>query len=157
MKIYNRADVVNFMKVSEKFIRMQGFTEGGKSSNPSTYARRYIDEQGEREDVTGYATEISYAFDRIIENPVHDILAEIQDDELLGESVEILTVDFNKTTEDGSYEARLRTYSVIPDTAGDSTDAYTYGGRFRAAGLQKFGIAKGKPDATEVTFEENTI
>ena len=102
------------MKVDDGYKRMQGFTEGGKSLNSTTYDRRYIDEKTERSTVTGYSTEIAYSFDRIVGNAIHERIAQIHDNELAGETVEILTV--NTVTN----EARVRMYSVIPDADGDS-------------------------------------
>lgn len=155
MKVYNRADIVNYMKVNDKYVRMQGFTEAGKTLNTTTYDRRYVDEKTERSDTTGYSSEISYAFDRIIDNEIHDRIAEIHDEELTGETVEILTVNFNKKT-GSNYEARLRTYSVIPDTDGDSTDAYTYSGTFHASGSIQNGTATVTADEMEATFTAST-
>ena len=146
LKIYNRADIVNFMKVDDGYKRMQGFTEGGKSLNSTTYDRRYIDEKTERSTVTGYSTEIAYSFERIVGNAIHEKIAKIHDDELVGESVEILTV--NTTTK----EARLRNYSVIPDADGDSTDAYTYSGTFHAYGDIAVGTVVVTPDGMTATF-----
>ncbi len=149
LKIYNRADIVNFMRINEEFKRMQGFTEGGKSLNSTTYDRRYIDEKTERSTVTGYSTEIAYSFDRIFDNEIHEKLANIHDNELVGEVVEILTV--NTATK----EARLRSYSVIPDADGDSTDAYTYSGTFHADGEITQGTATVSADGMTATFTEN--
>lgn len=144
MEIYNRADVVNFMNTGTAenpvWTRMQGFTDGGKSMNSSTYDRRYIDEKTERSDVVAYKPAIAYSFDRIVGNAVHEKLVEINDNEVTGATVEILTIDFRATTT-GGYESRKRTYSVIPDASGDSTDAMTYSGSFSAAGTQIEGVA----------------
>lgn len=146
MQIYNRADIVNFMKVDDKYIRMQGFTSGGKESNAKKYSRQYIDENFERESTTGYAPNIPYNFDRIKDNAVHEKIAKIHDDELIGETAEILTV--NMLTK----EARLRTYDVNPETDGDGTDAYTYAGGFRASGKMTKGIATVSADGLTATF-----
>ena len=150
LTIYNRADIVNFMNtgtVSEPvYTRMQGFTEGGKSLNSSTYDRRYIDEKTERSTVTGYSTEIAYNFDRIVDNAIHEKLADIHDKELVGETVQILTVNLKNN------EARLRNYSVIPDADGDSTDAYTYSGTFHADGDIQEGTATVSTDGMTATF-----
>lgn len=154
LKIYNRADIVNFMNTGTSqapaYTRMQGFTEGGKSLNSSTYDRRYIDEKTERSTVTGYSTEIAYNFDRVQGNIIHNKIAEIHDKELVGEVVEILTV--NTIT----HEARLRNYSVIPDTDGDSIDAYTYSGNFHADGDIVEGTATVSSDGMTATFSEGT-
>ena len=150
MQIYNRADFVNFMNTGTKqapvFTRMQGFTAGGKELNPSTYARRYIDERNERETTTGYSPNIPYTFDRIVGNAVHDKVSKVHDDELVGETCEILTV--NLITK----EARLREFDINPDTDGDSTDAYTYSGNFHAIGEQEKGTATVSNDGMTATY-----
>lgn len=150
MQIYNRADIVNFMNTGTAqapvYTRMQGFTEGGKSLNSSTYDRRYIDEKTERSTVTGYSTEIAYNFDRIEGNAIHETLANIHDNEVVGQVVQILTVNMKNN------EARLRNYSVIPDADGDSTDAYTYSGNFHADGEITQGTATVAADGLTATF-----
>lgn len=150
MQVYNRADIVNFMNTGTTenpvYTRMQGFTEGGKSLNSSTYDRRYIDEKTERSTVTGYSTEIAYNFDRIVDNAIHEKLADIHDKELVGETVQILTVNLKNN------EAKLRNYSVIPDADGDSTDAYTYSGNFHADGEIQEGTATVSTDGMTATF-----
>lgn len=158
--ILNRADKVNFMDVEntdEKFTRMHGFTDGGKSSNANTYDRRYIDEETERSDVTGYGTEIAYAFDEMVEDPVHKVLVEVAEDEIRGKKVTIVTVDFSKSADEGAgkkFEARKRVFSVIPDASGDSTDAYTYSGTFKAAGKIIKGTATTEDDWETCSFTE---
>lgn len=154
--IYNRADIVNFMKPTaeaEKYDRMTGFTAAGKSMNASTYDRRYVDEKTERSDAIAYATAIGYNFDRMTENAVHTRIAEIHDKELVGQTVEIVTVNFNeKGTSNNSFKARKRVYSVVPDADGDSTDAYTYSGAFKANGNIVEGEATSTDDWKTCTF-----
>lgn len=154
-QVYNRADIVNFMKIgdAEKFTRMQGFTDAGKTMNPSTYDRRYVDEKIERSDVIAYSPEIAYNFDRMVGNEVHEAIVAIHNGELVGQSVEIVTVNFNeKGTTEGSFVARKRTYSVIPDAEGDGTDAYTYSGAFRASGEVVKGEATSVDEFKTCTF-----
>lgn len=156
-QVYNRADIVNFMKVEENFNRMQGFTDAGKSMNASTYDRRYVDEKIERSDVIAYAPEIAYNFDRMVGNEVHEKIAAIHNGELVGQAVEIVTVNFNeKGTAENSFKARKRAYSVIPDAEGDSTDAYTYSGAFRASGEVEEGEVTSTDDWATCTFAKNT-
>ncbi len=153
MEIYNRADIVTFMNTGTSqapvFTRMQGFTDEGTSMNSTTYSRRYVDERAEREDVTGYGTSIAYTLDRIKDNPVHEKICKIHEEELVGQSVEILSVN----TVDNS--AKLRTYSVIPDAMGDGTDAYQYSGSFKASGPMTLGTATLSSDGLTATFEED--
>lgn len=154
--IYNRADIVNFMKATEEattYDRMTGFTDGSRSLNSTTYDRRYIDEKAERSDVVSYSTEIAYAFDRMVDNNVHDRIAEIHDKELVGQTVEIVTVNFNeKGTATDTFKARKRKFSVVPDSDGDSTDAYTYSGSFKANGDIVEGTVTSTDDWSTCTF-----
>lgn len=125
---------------------MHGFTDMGKSANPSEYSRRYVDERTERSDVTGYAPEIGYGFDQTKGDKVQQVIVDITDDELTGKKVTIVTVDFSQEgATANTYVARKREYSVIPDSDGDSTDAYTYSGSFKAAG----DIVKGTASSTD--------
>jgi len=156
-QVYNRADIVNFAGLTLEattFQRMKGFTDGGKSLNSSTYDRRYIDEKTERSDVIAYATEIAYAFDRMYGNAVHNLIAKVHDDELVGQVIPIVTVNFNEPVE-GGYKAKYRLWSIQPDSDGDSTDAYTYSGAFKANGSMIEGVAKvlegNRTDTTTIT------
>ena len=156
-KLVKRSGKVAFMDVSTtqipNFLRMRKFTEISKSKNPTEYSRTYVDEDGEVVDVTGYSEEISYAFDLYSGNLVHEKIVKITDDELTGDEalVKILIVDFSKPVGSG-YEARLRTYSTVPDTEGDSTEAYTYSGAFRKNSKMSKGIATLNSDNTVATF-----
>ena len=161
-KLVKRSGKVAFMDVSTtqipNFLRMRKFTEISKSKNPTEYSRTYVDEDGEVTDVTGYSEEISYAFDLYSGNLVHEKIVKITDDELTGDEalVKILIVDFSKPVGSG-YEARLRTYSTVPDTEGDSTDAYTYSGAFRKNSKMSKGVATLNLDNTVATFTETEV
>ena len=161
-KLVKRSGKVAFMDVSTtqipNFLRMRKFTEISKSKNPTEYSRTYVDEDGEVTDVTGYSEEIAYAFDLYSGNLVHEKIVKITDDELTGDEalVKILIVDFSKPVGSG-YEARLRTYSTVPDTEGDSTDAYTYSGAFRKNSKMSKGVATLNLDNTVATFTETEV
>lgn len=159
-QLVKRSRKVAFMNVSTtaiaNFLRMTKFTEISKSKNPTEYSRTYVDEDGEVTDVTGYSEEISYNFDLHVGNLVHQKIVDITDNEKTGPDalVQILQVDFTKPVGDG-YEARLRTYSVVPDAEGDSTDAYTYSGAFRKNSNMTIGVATMNADNTVATFTAN--
>ncbi len=124
--------------------RMKGFTTFSVSKNPTEYSRRYVDEDFERTDVTGISAAIEFNFDQFDGNPVHDYIANIIDEELIGSAakIDIIVVDFTKEgSGSDSYTAKKRTYTVIPGTEGDSTDAYTYSGTFRADSETEIGTA----------------
>ena len=76
------------------YTRMTKFTSLSKSKNPKTYSRQYVDEDAAIEDVVGYAESISYAFDEEVGNTVHADIANIADEEQLGEDAvrEIIVV-----------------------------------------------------------------
>ena len=117
--------------------RMQHFTEMGKSSNPDEYSRKYVDEDGEVTDITGYAPSISYAFDQYEGNKVHQELITITDGEIVGTDAvrTILLVDFTRAGKtEGSYIAIKRDYAVVPDSDGDDENTYTYSGSFKSQG-----------------------
>lgn len=136
-KLVGRHQRVAFMGTGDgTFNRMTGFTSFSDGKNAIEYTRQYVDEASERSDVVGYATSYDYEFDRYAGNPVHDKLAEITDNEIMGTDaqVDVVVVDlFEKPGVDSSYTARKRTYSVIPDTEGDGTDALIYKGSLKAA------------------------
>ena len=137
---------------------MRKFTEISTSKNAVEYSRTYVDEDGETTDITGYGEEKSYAFDQYTNNPVHQKIVDITDNEKTGPDalVNILIVDLSKKVSSGTgYVARLRTYSVIPDTEGDSTDAYTYSGTFRKNSGFTVGTAVLSENDTIATFTEN--
>ena len=163
-KLVKRSGKVAFMDVgtsgTPSYKRMTKFTEMAQSKNAQEYSRSYVDEDGEVTDVTGYSPEISYAFDQYTGNEVHEKLVDITDNEKTGADalVSILIVDFSKPASGGSgYEARLRTYSVIPDTEGDATEAYTYSGAFRKNSGFTVGVATLSENNTIAEFEEDEV
>lgn len=143
-KLVARHKRLAFMKTADgKYVRMTGFTSLGESKEAKEYSRQYVDEATERADVVGYATGISYEFDRHTNTPVHETLAAISDDEIVGTDaqVTVVSVDLFSEKPDGSCVARLRTYSVIPDGSGDGTDALIYKGTLKAASEITHGTA----------------
>lgn len=142
-KLVKRSKKVAFMGVitepsTETFHRMTKFTDFSKSSNPTEYSRQYVDEDGEVTDVTGYSPEISYAFDYYTGNAVHKDIIDITDNEKVGDDAvrNIIIVDFTRPVEsqEDQFYAKKRPYAIIPDSEGDSTDAYTYSGSLKNKG-----------------------
>lgn len=124
------------------YTRMTKFTSLSKSKNPKTYSRQYVDEDAAIEDVVGYAESISYAFDEEVGNAVHADIANIADEEQLGEDAvrEIIVVFLDQEGEtSGSKRAVKRSYAVIPNGEGDKVEAYTRAGDFKCRGPQVFG------------------
>lgn len=159
-KLVGRHKRLAFMKTEENtYSRMTGFTTLNETKEAKEYSRQYVDEAAERTDVVGYATGIEYGFDRYTENDVQKKIASITDDELLGAEaqVEIVTVNIFEDDGKGNCPARKRTYSIVPDSIGDGTDALIYSGTFKAVS----DIVKGYCTTTDgwktCTFKEGQI
>lgn len=160
-KLVKRSDKVSFLGCindgTETFNRMRGFTTLSGSKNPSEYSRRYVDEEFETTDVTGYSPSIDFGFDQYIGDLVHEEMVEILDGEKLGTEARrnIVTVDFSQPIgEEGSYKAVKREYAIIGDAEGDSMDAYTYGGTFKATSKTIVGTATVDDTGAVATFTE---
>ena len=153
MALKKRSQVLAFFEVLSSTInRMTGFTSLSKSMNPKEYTRQYIDMEGEITDVIGYSPSLDFAFDCDTTNAVHTDLASISDDSKTGSDAEryIYSVDLTKVSGAG-FVARKRKYSVIPDAEGDSMDAYTYSGSFKAKDSDIVGVAVLNADKTQIT------
>lgn len=157
-KLVKRSDKVAFLDVgtaeAPDFQRMRKFTDISTSKNSKEYNRQYVDEESEDNDIVGYGEEKSYGFDQYTNNLVHEKIVKITDDELTGDDakVRVLVVDKTKKVENKGFEARLRTYAVIPDSDGDSTDAYTYSGSLKAKGAFEKVVATISDDGKKATL-----
>lgn len=157
--LVKRSDKVSFFgnmsSGTETFNRMRGFTTLSGSKNPIEYSRQYVDEEMETTDVVGYSPSVEFGFDQYANDLVHEEMVEILDGEKTGTEARrnIVTVDFSKpTANSGEYEAVKREYAIIGDAEGDGTDAYTYGGTFRATGKRIEGTATLNSDNSVATF-----
>lgn len=160
-KLVKRSDKVSFLgclkEGTETFNRMRGFTTLSGSKNPTEYSRRYVDEEFETTDVTGYSPSIEFGFDEYTDDLVHSEMVDILDNEKLGTEARrnIVTIDFSKPSgEDGNYQAVKREYAIIGDADGDGNDAYTYSGTFRATGVRVVGTATVDETGAVATFTE---
>lgn len=157
--LVQRTGKVAFYRVKGESIyrRMEGFTSLSTSKSPKEYSRQYVDEDFERTDITGYATSISYAFDKYNGNAVLDDIVRITENELVGQDMvrEIIVVDMTTSNSSNgsvfSASAKIRQYSVIPDTDGDSTDALTYSGTFKTRGEMEDCVALSSDDWQTIT------
>lgn len=134
--------------------RMCGFTKMDTSKNPVEYSRRYIDESFEQTDVVAISPSIAFTFDRYSGNPVHDDIVKISDNEILGTDAvrSIVVVDVSTADDNGACSAIKRDFSVMVETEGNSTDAYTLSGTMSTKGEKVFGTAVISADAKTLTF-----
>lgn len=160
-KLVGRHKRLAFMKTEsgETYARITGFTSLIEGKEAKEYSRQYVDEATERTDVVGYATGIEYAFDRFTNNPVHEKIAEITDDELVGTEAQVTIVSVDVFSDNGTGKclARKRTYSVVPDTTGDGTDALIYSGNFKAVSEIVKGYCTTTDEWMSCTFTEGEI
>lgn len=119
---------------SGTYQRMEGFTDLSYSQNPKEYSRQYVDEEFERTDIVGYSPSISYNFDQYTGNEVLADIVKITENEYIGSLAKrsIVTVDLSGGGTTAS--AKMREYTVIPDSSGNSTDCLTYSGTFKTNG-----------------------
>lgn len=132
--------------------RMKYFTNLQHSKNPQEYSRKYVDEPTQRTDVTGFAPETSYGFDKHRDDPVLTDIIKITNEELYGDDAvrEIISVD----TATG--EAYKRPYTVSPGSEGDDANIYKYSGSFKANGEQIKGTAASQDNWATVSFTAET-
>lgn len=152
-----RCDKVAFFGVAGTdgeyiFHRMKNFTEIATSKNPQEYSRQYVDEEMTQTDVVGYSPSISYSFDMYSGNSVHEDIASITDNEYVGDDAVRPIIIVDVTSEENN--AVKRDFSVIPDSEGDSMDAYTYSGVFKVKGEKVFGTAISSDNWLTCTFSE---
>ena len=155
--LFKRCDKLAFYGVPQEdgtviFKRMTGFTEIKASKNPKEYKRQYVDEEFEKSDVVGYSPQIEYSFDRFEGNDVHEDIVKITDDELLGSKAVRTIVMVDMKGDETAKKAISRDFSVIPDSEGGETDAYTYSGAFKANSVKTSGLATSTDDFETIVF-----
>lgn len=147
-KLVKRSELVSFMEVKDTtgkstFVRMEGFTDMTFSKNPKEFSRQYVDEESERTDVVGYSESISYNFDRYSGHAATEEIVKITENELTGTDAVRKIIAVDKTTATGNGTgiitavARIRPYTIVPDSIGDSTDCLTYSGNFKSNGTME--------------------
>lgn len=134
------------------FHRMKGFNTLSVSKNAKEYTRQYIDEAFEQTDVVGYSPSMSFGFDRMPGNAAHDDIVAIFDGEKLGSEAARPIVIVDMTSKEKT--AQKRDFSIIADSEGDSTDAYTYSGTFKANSETVNGTATSNDNWETLTFAE---
>lgn len=137
----------------------EGFTSFSESKNPKEYSRQYVHEKSERSDVVGFAPSIAYSADMHSGDPCVERVAKAHDEEQIGNDahVDIVAVNmWEKGSTDSTYVAYKRTYSIIPDTKGDGTEALIYSGNLKAVGEATKGTCTIDAEGTTATFTADT-
>ena len=137
-KLVRRSQKLNFMDVGDdttsNFQRMTGFTSLPTNKEAKEYSRQYVDEDFERSDVVGVTTSKDFTFDQYADDLVHAKIVDIIDNDRIGDDAYVDILELDLSGGESPYPARKRTFAVMAGTEGDSTDAYTYSGTFKAVG-----------------------
>ncbi len=157
MDVTKRSDKVAFYGVPTEdgkytFHRMKGFSDLSTSKNAKEYTRQYVDEEFEQTDVVGYSPSMSFTLDQMKDNPVHNDIVDIYNNEKLGADAvrPIIVVDMLSETKEAIY----RDYAVIAEGEGSGMDAYVYSGTLKAKGEKKKGTASSEDEWQTITFAE---
>ena len=93
-KLVKRSQKIAFMNVGTKeapnYQRMRKFTDISTSKNAKEYNRQYVDEECDTTDVVGYSEQKGYAFDQYTNNPVHEKIVNITDNELTDDDIRLI-------------------------------------------------------------------
>lgn len=159
-KLVKRSEKLAFMEVigtdgKTTYERMEGFTDMNYAKNAKEYSRGYVDEDTDRTDVTGYAESISYTLDRYSGQAAAEEIVKITEDELTGSDAVRKIVVVDMTTATGTTaSARIRPYTVVPDSNGGSRDCMTYSGNFKSNGEKEDITVTTADDWQTVTISE---
>ena len=157
-KLLRRSNKVAFYSIKNgdvtEYHRMKGFTDFTVSKNPSEYSRKYVDETFEQSDVVGYSPSVSFSFDYIKDNKIHNDIANISKNELVGDDAvrEILMIDFS--SDEKNPTAIKREFSVIVENEGSGMEGYIVKGSFKVKGEKIFGKASSADSFVTAVFAE---
>lgn len=167
LKLKKRSEKLAFLEVKgsdkSEYYRLEGFTTQTHNANASEYDRRYVDEDTNRVDVTGYSESINYNFDHYIDHPALEEIVKITEGEKIGTDavrnvivVDMTTVNLSSSTQYTAH-ATIRPFAIVPSSNGDSTDCQTYSGDFKSRGeKENITVIRGDKDWNTITIQETT-
>ena len=129
-----------FMETKDGLKKLEGFSRLNFNSGAESYIRKYFSTQGESIDITGAKPVISYQFDRMKNNAVHDFLADISVSGLKGSDAytNLVFVDLPEEA-DGRYKAFKQGYVVLCADTRPENGFLDYSGKLVARGSGKKG------------------
>lgn len=129
-----------FMNVSGSFLKLEGFSKLDFNTGGESYTRKYFSGDAICVDIADTAAEISYTFDRMKNNKVHDEIALISDLGKSGKSCikEIVLVDFSKENE-GNFEAVKQCFAIKCADKRPENGFLDYSGKMLATGEKSLG------------------
>ena len=130
-----------FMETDEGLKRLEGFSEFNFKAGVKCYIRKYFSAKEKTVDVTGSKPVISYKFDRMKNNAVHDFLSSLTDcTEDISKTTKVVLVDFSNETDDG-YEALMQEFLVVCSDLRPENGFLDYSGQLIAMGEKVKGTA----------------
>ena len=124
MGIRKRKVQANYMKVGETFELLgTGFTELNESPSAQTTSKRYINQSGSSQSVTGYEWSSSFNADQIVSEKAIEYIRNIGEMQLTGADTEAeyVIVDLDQeAAEDAGYRARKIKVAIAVDSFDDN-------------------------------------
>lgn len=144
-EIVLRANYLPFLECinddgTSTFNRMEGFTDFGESKNPEEHDSAYVDEITKRTNIISYSSSFGYTFEEHKGQPVHEEIIKIEENEVVGKGAvrRVIVVNMNTVTGSGSGKlramARIRPYTIIPDSSAANQGVMTHSGNFKSNG-----------------------
>lgn len=131
-----------FMETDEGLKKLEGFSEFNFNAGAQSYVRKYFSLKEKSVDITGAKPVISYKFDRMKNNIVHDFFASVSDLGLIGEDVykNFIFVDLSEMS-DGKYRAFKQGFDVVSADRRPENGFLDYSGKLIAKDSVKKGYA----------------
>lgn len=148
MAIRKRKVQANYMKVGETFELLgTGFTELNESPSAQTTSKRYINQSGSSQSVTGYEWSSSFNADQIVSEKAIEYIRNIGEMQLTGADTETeyIIVDLDKPAQTAGYRARKFKIAIAVDSFDDNDGELGISGSFL-----------GQSDPVEGTFDTST-
>lgn len=148
MGIRKRKVQANYMKVEETFELLgTGFTELNESPSAQTTSKRYINQSGSSQSVTGYEWSSSFNADQIVSEKAIEYIRNIGEMQLTGADTETeyIIVDLDKPAQTAGYRARKFKIAIAVDSFDDNDGELGISGSFL-----------GQSDPVEGTFDTST-
>ncbi len=148
MAIRKRKIQANYLKVGETYELLgTGFTELNESPSAQTTSKRYVNQSGSRQSVTGYEWGTSFNADQIVSEKAIEYIRNIGEMQLTGvdTETEYIIVDLDKEAETSGYRARRFKIAIAVDSFDDNDGELGVSGNFL-----------GQSDPVEGTFDTST-
>lgn len=154
MGIRRRSIQANYLKVHDSFeVLGTGFTELNENPSAQTTSKRYINQVGATQSITGYEWSTSFNTDQIASDKAIEYIRNIGEMQLTGADTETeyIIVDLDKkASEENKFRARKFKVAIAVDSFDDNDGELGISGTF----LGQSDPIEGTFDTSTKTFEE---